>query len=81
MNSDIFSGNWKELKGKIQKVWGRLTDDDLKKVEENINELAGRLQKTYGYTKEEAMAELDHFRQQYNDDPQHHKNQKRNQHS
>lgn len=67
MNKDILNGNWKELKGKIQKVWGRLTDDDLKKVEGNMNELSGRLQKVYGYTKEEATAEIDSFKQQFSD--------------
>ncbi len=67
MNKDILNGNWKELKGKIQKVWGKLTDDDLKRVEGNMNELSGRLQKVYGYTKEEAAAEIDSFKQQFSD--------------
>jgi len=67
MNKDILNGNWKELKGKIQKAWGKLTDDDLKQVEGNTNELSGRLQKAYGYTKEEATAEIDSFKQQFSD--------------
>ena len=33
MNSDIIQGNWTELKGKVQKQWGKLTDDDLDKIE------------------------------------------------
>ncbi|HSI45941.1 MAG TPA: CsbD family protein, partial [Methylophilus sp.] len=25
MNKDIFEGNWKQLKGKVQEQWGKLT--------------------------------------------------------
>ena len=28
MNKDIIEGNWKQLKGKVQQQWGKLTDDD-----------------------------------------------------
>jgi uncharacterized protein YjbJ (UPF0337 family) len=65
MNKDSLAGNWRELKGKMQKAWARLTDDDFKKAEGNWNELSGRLQKTYGYTREEAQEEIENFKQQY----------------
>ena len=48
MNSDIIQGNWTELKGKLQKQWGKLTDDDLDKMEGKRKELVGRVQKRYG---------------------------------
>ncbi|WP_133135878.1 CsbD family protein [Legionella rowbothamii] len=53
MNKDIFEGNWKEISGKMKQVWGKLTDDDLKKIEGNHEEIYGKLQKHYGYTKDE----------------------------
>ena len=33
MNKDIFEGNWKQLKGKVQEQWGKLTNDDLDVIE------------------------------------------------
>ena len=29
MNWDKIEGNWKQLKGKVQQKWGKLTDDQL----------------------------------------------------
>ena len=29
MNWDKVEGNWKQLKGKVQQKWGKLTDDQL----------------------------------------------------
>jgi len=54
MNKDIFKGKWKELKGKVKQQWGKLTDDDIAKVEGNYEELEGLLQKSYGYQKDQA---------------------------
>ena len=28
MNWDRIEGNWKQLKGRVQQQWGKLTDDD-----------------------------------------------------
>src|SRR5262249_9915790 len=44
MNWDRIEGNWKEFKGKAQKQWGKLTNDDLEVVKGQRTELAGRLQ-------------------------------------
>ena len=54
MNSDIFEGKWEEVKGKMKKAWGKLTDDDYKVIEGNHQEIYGRLQKHYGYSKDQA---------------------------
>ena len=54
MNKDIFEGNWKQLKGKVQQQWGKLTDDDLDVIDGKRTELAGKLQERYGYGKDEA---------------------------
>jgi uncharacterized protein YjbJ (UPF0337 family) len=61
MNSDRIEGNWKELKGKTQKKWGKLTDDDLDQAKGSRTELVGKLQQKYGKTKEEAQKEVDEF--------------------
>ncbi|NVK35131.1 MAG: CsbD family protein [Rhodobacteraceae bacterium] len=59
MNWDQIAGNWKEYKGKAQSHWGKLTDDDMDRVEGRRTELAGLIQQKYGKTKEEAEKEVD----------------------
>jgi len=59
MNWDRIEGNWKEFTGKVQKQWGKLTDDDLAVVQGKRDELAGRLQQRYGYAKDQAEKEID----------------------
>jgi uncharacterized protein YjbJ (UPF0337 family) len=58
MNQDIFEGKWKEMRGQAKEWWGKLTDDDLERVEGKADQLIGLLQKKYGYTKEHAEEEL-----------------------
>ncbi len=57
MNNDVFEGKWKQIRGKAKVWWGKLTDDDLDKVEGNYEKLVGLLQEKYGYTREEAEEE------------------------
>ncbi len=61
MNKDRIEGNWKELKGKAQKKWGDITNDEFDKMEGSRTELAGKIQQKYGKSKEEAEKEVDNF--------------------
>ena len=67
MNRDIFSGNWKQLKGKIQAKWGDLTDDDFQVAEGNSEYLAGKLQERYGWEKDRAEKEVREFEKSLDD--------------
>jgi uncharacterized protein YjbJ (UPF0337 family) len=58
MNWDIAEGNWKTLKGKVKQQWGKLTDDDLTKIEGKREELLGRIQERYGVAKDEADKQI-----------------------
>ncbi len=53
MNWDQVEGDWKQLKGKAQQQWGKLTADDLDVVNGKRVELLGILQKRYGHDKEQ----------------------------
>jgi len=44
-------GQWSQVKGKIQKRWGDLTDDELSRVKGNANELVGVIQQRTGETR------------------------------
>jgi len=59
MNWDRVEGNWKQLKGKAQQQWGRLTKDDVDVIAGKRNELAGRLQERYGLAKDAAERQID----------------------
>lgn len=58
MNEDVIKGNWKQLKGNVQKKWGELTNDDLDRIEGSREALVGRIQERYGKTKDEAESEV-----------------------
>ena len=62
MNKDIFEGKWEQLKGKLQKNWGKLTNDDLDVIKGDSKLLAGKLQERYGMTKEEAEEAIKEFK-------------------
>lgn len=65
MNKDIIAGNWKQLKGKAQAQWGKLTDDVFDVAEGNTQYLAGKLQEKYGWERERAEKEVENFRKQF----------------
>ena len=57
MNREQFEGNWHQLKGKIKEKWGKLTDDDMTRINGKYEQFLGALQKKYGYTREQAERE------------------------
>jgi len=61
MNEDILKGKWRQLKGEVKSQWGKLTDDDLDRVEGDAEKLIGRVQERYGYQRDEAKREVDDF--------------------
>lgn len=61
MNSDVFKGQWKQLKGKLRQQWGRLTDDDIAEVNGDLDLLLGKLQELYGRSREDAQKDLDRW--------------------
>jgi uncharacterized protein YjbJ (UPF0337 family) len=54
-------GNWKQLRGKAQQQWGKLTDDDLTTIEGRRVELVGKIQERYGIAKDEAEKQVDNW--------------------
>lgn len=67
MNQQILRGHWKELKGQIKTQWGKMTDDEIDKIEGNYDQLVGRLQKKYGYELEESRDKVNAFLKKWND--------------
>lgn len=59
MNKDIWEGNWQQFQGEIKKMWGWLTNDDIKEIEGDHQKILGKLQEHYGYSKEEALTAIE----------------------
>ncbi len=64
MNSDVFTGKWKQVRGEAKVWWGKLTDDDLDKVAGRFEMFIGLLQEKYGYSRAQAEREIEqHMRE------------------
>ena len=61
MNKETLKGQWNQLKGEAKIQWGKLTDDDLDKIDGNFEKIVGKLQEKYGYNKERAEREARDF--------------------
>ena len=67
MNEDILKGKWRQIKGEVKSRWGKLTDDDMDRVEGDAEKLIGRVQERYGYQRDEAQREVDAFVRSHKD--------------
>jgi uncharacterized protein YjbJ (UPF0337 family) len=61
MNQDRIAGQWKQLSGKIQEKWGKLTNDDMRHAEGGSEYLAGKIQERYGIAKDVAEKQVKEF--------------------
>ena len=59
MNKDVFEGKWKQIRGEAKAWWGKLTDDDLDRAAGKLEVLVGLLQEKYGYSREQAVDDID----------------------
>lgn len=61
MNNETLKGQWKQIKGKVQAQWGKLTQDDLEVVNGEKHQLVGKIQERYGIEKKEAEKQVTDF--------------------
>jgi uncharacterized protein YjbJ (UPF0337 family) len=61
MNLDVLQGKWHVLRGRLRSRWGRLTNDDLDRLEGSLEQLAGLIQQRYGLAREVAEHEANAF--------------------
>ena len=58
MNKNIFEGNWDQVKGKVQKNWGKLTNDNIDVINGDRKILNGTIQEAYGVSQDEAEKQI-----------------------
>lgn len=61
INENIAKGQWKAVKGTIQRAWGRLTDDELDQTQGNLRQIEGLIQKRYGESQETVREKINSF--------------------
>ncbi len=57
INQATLQGNWNEIKGKLRKHWGKLSNDDVQTFNGNIDQLVGLIQRKTG----EARSQVEEF--------------------
>lgn len=59
--SDQIKGVWKQQIGAAKIAWGKLTEDELLRLEGHEQKLAGLVQERYAITRDEADAQVKSF--------------------
>ena len=54
-------GEWNQIKGKMQKYWGDLTDNEVDKINGSRTRLVGTLQEKLGKSRSQALEDVDKF--------------------
>jgi len=67
MNEELFTGQWRQLRGALKSWWGILTDDDLEWIGGQKDRLIGLIQQKYGWTRDQAQEEVDRRFSEYED--------------
>jgi uncharacterized protein YjbJ (UPF0337 family) len=58
INKNIIEGKWLEIKGDIQKTWGKLTENELEQAKGDVKALSGLIQQKYGETQEKSSKKI-----------------------
>jgi uncharacterized protein YjbJ (UPF0337 family) len=59
INQATLQGNWNEVKGKLRKKWGQLTNDDVQRFDGNVDQLVGLIQRKTGEARDSVERYLD----------------------
>lgn len=65
MNWEQMRGKWDQFKGSAKQKWGKLTDDDISKINGSRDQLVGKIVERYGIAKEQAEKEIEDWGRQH----------------
>lgn len=60
-SGDVVRGKWKQKLGDAKLLWGKLTDDELLKLEGHAEKLTGLVQERYALTRDAAAQQVKTF--------------------
>lgn len=58
MQWDRVQGNWKQLKAQAKQRWGKLSEQDLERMNGDRNQLRTEIQEAYGISQDEAAQQI-----------------------
>ncbi len=67
MNEDVFSGQWKQMRGELKSWWGKLADDELDLIGGHKDKLIGLVQEKYGFARDHAEQEVERRFKEFGD--------------
>jgi uncharacterized protein YjbJ (UPF0337 family) len=65
INENTIKGKWLEIKGDIQKAWGKLTDDELEQTKGDMKAIGGLIQQRYGEAQDTHSKKLSEIFQRF----------------
>jgi uncharacterized protein YjbJ (UPF0337 family) len=65
MEATNLRDNWKQFRREAKTRWGRLTEQDLDRIESMMDDMVNTIQKRYNYSRRRAEKEVKHFTRQY----------------
>jgi uncharacterized protein YjbJ (UPF0337 family) len=65
LNENTIKGKWLEIKGDLQKSWGKLTDNELEQTKGDMKAIGGLIQQRYGEKEEVYGKKLSHIFQRF----------------
>jgi uncharacterized protein YjbJ (UPF0337 family) len=68
LTSEQFNGRWKEIKGGIRNLWGKITDDEIDQTKGDLTQLSGIVEQRYSETKEEIKNKYDQLMASFDND-------------
>ncbi len=67
INENVIKGKWQQIKGEVQKAYGRLTNDELEATKGDMNSIAGLVQQRYGEAREDFDARISAIADKFKD--------------
>jgi len=61
VKDNVIERKWEQVRSKINARWGKLTEEDIDKIDGNHNRFIITLQARYGYAKEEAEDQIQRY--------------------
>ena len=65
MNRRQWQGKLQEVRDELAREWEKLTEKDLRSIEDELDRIVGLFEKRYGYSSERALAELERYVDRY----------------
>lgn len=69
MTGNLLRNHWLDVRRDCRVYWGKLTDEDLERIEGQFDRFVKALQTRYGFSHLKAEEELEHFLFRYSDVP------------